>query len=285
MRDASPLRYPGGKWRLASFFKRLIALNFQAPPTYVEPYAGGASLALSLLFSESVREIFLNDLDPAVHAFWHSSLYASEQLCDLIARTPITLAEWERQRTVHRRCDTGDKVALGFATFFLNRTNHSGILNAGIIGGKGQGGRWKMDARFNRPALVARVARVARYQDRIHLSNEDAARFVRRHSRGTRKLMYLDPPYFGSGKHLYMNDYDVDDHKALLQRVSGLRCLWVVSYDDIGEVRTLYQGVGRSRRITLLHTARNARVGREVMFFAPTMRIPRMTSMPPAALG
>ena len=143
MRNASPLRYPGGKWRVAPFFERLIALNFESPPVYVEPYAGGASLALSLLFLNKVSQVFLNDLDPAIYSFWYCILKQTEEFAELLKNTPITPAEWRRQRRIYSEGIVSGRLKLGFATFFLNRTNHSGILNAGMIGGKDQIGEWK----------------------------------------------------------------------------------------------------------------------------------------------
>jgi len=275
MRNASPLRYPGGKWRLASFFERLIALNFDRPPIYVEPYAGGASLALSLLLSGRVSEVFLNDLDPAIHAFWHSVLKHTSSFIRLLITTPVTPSEWRRQKKIYAEGLTVGKLKLGFATFFLNRTNHSGILNGGMIGGKDQSSNWKIDARFNRVELAWRIKNIAHCRDRIHLSNRDAAEFLSDHNRSKSRMIYLDPPYYCSGQRLYLNAYRPEDHAQVRNKVLRLRCQWVVSYDDVPEIRDLY-ATQRSRRVNLLHTARTAHQGKEVMFFSPELSIPTL---------
>ena len=145
-----PLRYPGGKWRIAPFFENVIRLNGLSLTQYIEPYAGGASLALSLLFTELVSEIHLNDIDPAIYAFWYSVLTRNQDFIQLLNQTQVTPDEWQKQKAIYAKGATSDQFALGFATFFLNRTNHSGILNAGMIGGRKQQGTWKIDARFNR---------------------------------------------------------------------------------------------------------------------------------------
>ena len=147
MRSASPLRYPGGKWRLFVFFKQLIERNFAAAPSYIEPYAGGPSLALSLLFTGRVSDIWLNDLDPAIYACWSAMLDDTERFCNTLLDVAISLEQWRRQKEVYRRGPSAGTFPLGFATFYLNRTNHSGILNGGVIGGKAQEGAWKIDAR------------------------------------------------------------------------------------------------------------------------------------------
>ena len=272
MRDASPLRYPGGKWRLAAFFQQLITLNFRRSPIYIEPYAGGASLALSLLYTDKVKEIFLNDLDPAIYAFWHSVLNRTKALIHLIERTNVSPTEWRRQKKVYAAGMAAGTLSLGFATFFLNRTNHSGILNGGMIGGNAQSGDWKLDARYNREELIDRIAKIGSHRRRIHFWNTDAADFVRLNNRLKNTLTYFDPPYYRPA-HLYLNTYAPDDHARMRDFIVQLRSQWIVSYDDVPQIRKLYQNLP-CRRVQLLHTARAARQGKEVIFVSPDLRLP-----------
>ena len=273
MKDASPLRYPGGKWRVAPFFERVMALNNLTDCHYFEPYAGGGSLALSLLFQNRVSEIHLNDLNPAVHAFWYALLKRNQEFVELTQNTRVTPEEWNRQKLIHMKGSSAGKLALAFATFFLNRRNYSGILNGGMIGGKAQIGAWRLDARFNKPELIRRIRRVALFKTRIHLSCRDAIEFLTDCNAVRDGLVYLDPPYYRSGRDLYYNAYRPCDHAAVRDRVRKLRLPWIVSYDDVPEIRDLYSGF-RSRRLQLQHTARNTRIGREVLFFGPGLRIP-----------
>jgi DNA adenine methylase len=273
MKNASPLRYPGGKWRLASYFTRLLELNKLTDAVYVEPYAGSASLALSLLFEGRVRRVHLNDLDPAIHSFWDSVLAHNQEFQDRIAAVPVTPEEWTFQKSIYARGSPSGAFDLGFATFFLNRTNHSGILNGGMIGGKEQSGDWLLDARFNRRELIRRVRRIGAFKDRIEVTGVDAAKLLQKRRFGTNAIIYLDPPYYTKGKQLYLNAYRPEDHEGVRDIVLSLRHPWVVSYDDVRPIRVLYRGI-HSRSIELLHTARSARTGREVMFFSPGLRIP-----------
>lgn len=250
-----------------------MRLNYESPPVYVEPYAGGASLALSLLFGGLVSRVFLNDLDPAIYAFWRSVLDQPTQFISLIQRTPVSTAEWRRQKQTYQVRDLSKPLQLGFATFYLNRTSHSGILNGGVIGGRKQQGTWKIDARFNKPELVRRIERLVSFRDRIHVSGLDALSVLAIHRRRVRPLVYLDPPYFGAGRDLYMNAYRPGDHASVRDAVIALNVPWVVSYDDVPEIRTLYSGC-RSRRIVLRHNARVSKEGREVVFFSERLRIP-----------
>lgn len=273
MRDASPLRYPGGKWRFSTFFEQIICFNRLDSCDYFEPYAGGASLALSLLFANHVAEIHLNDLDPAVHAFWKIALTRNKDLRDLIDSTEITPEEWIRQKEIYKQGRAASILDLGFALFFLNRTNHSGILNAGMIGGRAQEGKWKVDARFNKPELIRRIKRIGSYRHRIHLTQLDAIDFLNQTKPSRNSLVYLDPPYYKAGARLYLNAYGPGDHAEVRKTVKKLSASWVVSYDDVPAIRKLYRSV-RSRHLSLQHTARSSKLGKEVLFFSPRLKIP-----------
>ena len=217
MEFLSPLRYPGGKAKVADFVQCLIKENALLDGTYVEPYVGGGSVALSLLFNEYVRDIYINDKDISIYAFWYSVLHESEALCKLIKDTPINVETWHKLKEIQSNKENIDLLNLGFSTFFLNRTNRSGILKAGVIGGYDQTGNYKIDARFNKDDLIERIQRIADYADRIHLSNEDAVTLVQRLNNELfhNVIFYLDPPYYVKGKGLYMNYYNDDDHQDI----------------------------------------------------------------------
>jgi DNA adenine methylase len=202
---------------LAAYVKRLMKVNRLLDGEYVEPYAGGAAIALELLFQEYVQRIHINDISRPVHAFWNSVLHQTEELCELIIGTPLTVEAWDTQKRVLVNESEHDDLAVGFATFFLNRTNRSGILNAGIIGGRNQTGPWKIDARYNSSELAYRIQAIASIKERISLSRLDALQFlksgIRRWSNKT--LIYLDPPYYVKGRDLYHDFYKQHDHEIV----------------------------------------------------------------------
>lgn len=276
----TPLRYPGGKGKLATFVKSVIEANDLEDGIYVEPYAGGSAIALELLFHEYVSQIYINDISRPVYAFWKSVLDHTEELVRLIRNTRLTVRSWDRQKRVLAHEGEHDDLALGFATFFLNRTNRSGILNGGIIGGRDQSGPWKIDARFNVPELVFRIESIAKLRGRIHLSRKDAIAFLSSKLNVWPKntLIYLDPPYYAKGKDLYYDYYTHEDHERIAEFVDGKidRQKWIVSYDNVKEIRKMYAGY---RRIVygLSYSARECRQGAETMFFCNGLQIPRRT--------
>jgi DNA adenine methylase len=279
LRYFTPLRYPGGKGKLASYIKRLIKENKLLDGEYVEPYAGGAGLALELLFHEYVSQIHINDLSRPVHAFWKSVLNDTDALCRLIRDTRLNIGAWDRQKKIFAHQSDFDDLSLGFATFFLNRTNRSGIFNGGIIGGRNQSGPWKIDARFNKDELIFRIESIAKMRNRIKLTRLDAISFLRRRIRKWPKktLIYLDPPYFDQGSELYYDFYRPEDHidvsEFVASKLEGR--YWIVSYDNVPQIRKLYIGY-RSIVYSVGYTARERRSGKEVMFFSSQLAIPNL---------
>lgn len=268
-RYLSPLRYPGGKQRLASYFERLIAANYKKPPRYIEPFAGGAGVALHLLVSGAVRTIHLNDLDRSVYAFWHSVLTKPCKLCALIKARRISVSEWDRQKEVQKSKADAPLLELGFSTLFLNRSNRSGILRGGMIGGRSQSGAWKIGARFDKTSLISRIEFISSYAKQITISNLDC--LVEKDLSFGHKgkpFVYFDPPYYDKGRDLYLNHFTPSDHEILSKRIVGATSLnWAVTYDDVPQVRKLYAGF-RSERYALSYTADKFRRGAERIYLS-----------------
>lgn len=177
----SPLRYPGGKSKFYDYIREILKCNNLIGETYIEPFAGGAGLALKLLFNNDVKRIVINDFDPAIYSFWYSILYETDAFCGLIDSTPITLDEWKNQRNIYMDNSDYTSLKLGFATFYLNRTNVSGVIKGGVIGGQEQTGTYKMDARFNKENLIKKIMKISGYRDQIVLLKQDAKEIGRAH--------------------------------------------------------------------------------------------------------
>ncbi|MDO8385932.1 MAG: DNA adenine methylase [Polaromonas sp.] len=280
MANATPLRYPGGKARLRPYIERLIRQNNLYDAHYVEPFCGGAGVAIELLLSYVVSAIHINDFDRAVFAFWHQAVHHTDELCARIEQSPCTMETWHSQKHVYKNRDTASLAELGFATFFLNRTNRSGILEAGVIGGKGQAGKWKLDARYNIPELIRRLQAIGALRSRIHVYNQDARAFLEavQPSLPQKSLVYLDPPYVEKGPGLYLNHFDANDHRTLAAWVKAhLLRPWIVSYDDHELVRECY-GTTTEFEMSLPYSAYgNARRGTELVYFSPELTPPDMT--------
>lgn len=277
----SPLRYPGGKQKLAPFIAELLRENDLINGHYVEPYAGGAGAALELLLSRQVNSVHLNDSSYAVYAFWNAILTEPERFCRSIESASLNVDEWKKHKEIVKHCINHDMFDVGFSTFFLNRVNRSGVLSGGLIGGQTQTGSWKMDARFTRNELIRRVETVAMNADAITISNLDAEEYLRANTSRLPEntLIYFDPPYFEKASGLYLNYYRKDDHSRIANVIQNkVRQKWVLSYDSAEEILSLYQN-RRSFIYDLQYNASKVYKGKEVFVFCDTLNLPTKSTL------
>lgn len=274
----SPLRYPGGKAKLGDFLIRVIRSNGFIEPEYVEPYAGGAAVALRLLFEEYVDSIVINDADPRVYCFWKAVAEQTGEFKDRVRATPASVDEWFRQREIYRESDLDKPFELGFAMFYLNRTTRSGIVhNGGPIGGYDQTGNYLINARYNPEELVRRIHRIGVYADRIDLSCCDGLELLQGiaedSDRARNVFAYLDPPYFDKGRELYMNHFTPAEHEALASFLGGdPGFAWVLTYDDVEAIGSLYAELPNVR-FGLSYSAHTRKEGSELLVHPPDVEV------------
>ena len=271
----SPLRYPGGKGKLEPFMELLIRQTGHLGGTYVEPFAGGAGIALELLEKGIVSDIVINDLDKGIYSFWRAILTETDRFINNIRNVELSIDEWNRQREIIDDCSRYS-YELGFATFYLNRTNRSGIIKGGVIGGIEQAGNWRMDARFNREALIERIVKIASRKNHIHLYNKDVNSFIQNYLPRYQHnaFVYFDPPYFGKGKQLYLNFFSYDDHVRIERMIDNhVNCDWVITYDDVQEIADIYQN-HILKRFDLNYSAAVKRKASEIIIFKRKSMIP-----------
>ena len=275
----SPLRYPGGKARLRHLLAEVISGSMSRCALYVEPFAGGAGAALGLLDAGVVDEVLINDIDPGIAAFWRSIFNRPDDLVDLIWRTEVSLESWHEQRRV-AACDSADDLDRGFATFFLNRTNRSGILGARPIGGLGQTGRWKLDCRFNRQALSERVLYLKRFRDRVSVREEDALALLEMVDHLSESIfIYADPPYISKSSDLYLDNLSWEDHLRLSTILNSRNTGWILTYDVDERVTSELYPDRRSARMQIRHSALQTQVGEEIVVLSDFCMKPRVATI------
>ena len=259
-------------------------LNSLGNRDLAEPFAGGAGASLCLLYLEEAPRIHINDADRAIHDFWWTILNRPQQFFALLSRTRVNMAEWRRQRDVYRTRGQVSRLRRGFSAFYLNRCNRSGIIvNGGPIGGVKQTGKWKLGARYNKPALRSRLEKVAEYRDRISVSDCDGIEFIDSLDSGS-VMFFIDPPYYHRGRTLYLSDLDAEYHADLAARLKATPdAAWVLTYDNCSEVRELYEDWATVRPFQLRYTATERREGCEVLIVPKWMQLP--VHQPSAALS
>ncbi|MCF7627935.1 DNA adenine methylase [Holdemanella sp. SCCA2] len=273
MISKSPLRYPGGKVKLYPFMEQLIRQNTVDPPIYVEPFAGGAGLALELLFNGNVERIMINDLDPAIYSFWYS--ITNEETFYLfinrVNEVDININEWKIQKDIYMHQDIHNKLELGFATFFLNRCNRSGILKAGPIGGQKQNGNYRIDCRFNKDRLIPLLRKIYDNRNRIDVTNLNAEEFIEYIDMNYDNLfIYLDPPYVDKGYQLYKNSFTKEDHVSLSKKIKKLKNKWFVTYDNTDLIKELYSDC-KTEIFNIQYSAGSKRVENEIAVYSDSI--------------
>lgn len=273
--NPSPLRYPGGKFKLYRYIEALVKTN--GCTTYIEPFCGGTAISLELLFNNVVNRVIINDFDYTIFCFWSSVLNQTDEFIEMIRETNISLQEWERQKEIRNNSEQYSLLEIGFSTFFLNRTNRSGIIDkAGPIGGKKQNGCYHIDCRFNKDRLIDQVKKIANYREKIQLYNMEALDFIDSVILKTRKsFTFFDPPYYGKGPELYTNFYIHGDHENLANYIMDKlkHRKWIVTYDNVNEIKNMYDKV-ENIEFGLQYTLQEKKSASEVMFFSQSIKRP-----------
>ncbi len=277
----SPLRYPGGKGKLVPFMEFMIKKLGHLGGVYIEPFAGGAGIALELLDKGIVNEIVINDYDKGIYSFWRAMLTETDRFIQDVRQVPLTMVEWDRQRNISLNLNDRYSYELGFATFYMNRTNRSGIIKGGVIGGVAQAGKWKMDARFNREELIKRIERITSKKKHIHLYNKDIESFITHYipKYQNNSLIYFDPPYYNKGEELYLNFFRDNDHKRIEKAIqTNIHSDWIITYDDSPQIVKIYNGY-EIKRFDLNYSAGKKRKASEIIVFKDLQMIPTDTEL------
>lgn len=272
----SPLRYPGGKAKLYRFVSPIIEINLAGQNrTYVEPFAGGAGLALKLLYNDKVDKIVLNDKDSSIFSFWCACLNDADKLCGMIEDCQINIGTWDAQKEIYLNPQNYTVLEVGFATFFLNRCNVSGVIRGGPIGGRDQSGVYPLGARFNKIELIRKIQSVSKNRERISVFNQDASNFMQKtlpRLNSDNLILNIDPPYVKKGPMLYENSFSASDHKALATVIQAVPYKWITTYDECELIYSLFTDY-RKEVITLNYSAGNTKYGKELMIYSDNINL------------
>lgn len=246
----NPLRYPGAKRSLTNYVDNLIQANNLQGCRFYEPYAGSAAVGLELLQRGVIGTLVLCEKDVLISAMWSCIFDQTDELCNLIRCTPISIETWHELEHYRRVTDINEYslIELGFAGIFFNRTNFSGIIKANPIGGMRQESEYKIDCRFNKNKIIGIIEKISEYRSRVEVFCGDALEFMRtqqNHFLREPCFAYFDPPYYEKGAKIYRHYYRSCDHVSLCNYVKNVRHLdWLISYDDAPFICALYGDTG-----------------------------------------
>ncbi|WP_260158023.1 DNA adenine methylase [Levilactobacillus brevis] len=291
----TPLRYPGGKGKITRFVGNIINQN-NLHDTYVEPFAGGAGVAINLLLNGQVDNIIINDLDTSVFAFWKAVTEEPQKLINMIEDVPFDYTDhaermtteerylyWQKVRSnlnFYRLSDGDHGIQEAFYFFVANRINVSGIVKGGPIGGKKQNGKYNISSRMNKQHLINRIIRISEHADQIIVKNLEATELIKLFSDGKltsreHSLMFVDPPYYSQGRALYSSFMTDALHRMIAKELANsLNLNWILTYDTAPQIRELYADTNVVQELYKIQYSANKR-GRfnEFLFHSPNIRV------------
>ena len=240
----TPFRYPGSKSSFTGIVKEYVLHNGLKGCKVVEPYAGSAAVTLALVSEGVCSSGVIVERDPLIYSFWKVAFSNPEALIRRIEGSEATLSTWHELRPLlsYKEPNNGDLVEMAFAALFFNRTNFSGVLHSGPIGGQDQSSAYKIDCRFNRKELLLKIQKFSAVSKKIEVCFGDPIDVIKSCSRQTKTLFYIDPPYFIQGRKLYRYYYKLKDHLALSKALQKSKFNWILSYDDHDVIKSLYEG-------------------------------------------
>lgn len=276
--DISPLRYPGGKAKLSRFMALFIVSNKLDGCTLIEPFCGGAGGTLPLLISGLIDKLVLNDLNPCIASFWRCLVKDTDSLISLIQSEAVNLEAWHHWRNIYHNHEGHTDLEKGFSAFFLNRTNRSGMLHAGPIGGRIQSHEnYTIDCRFNKETLIKRIELIAQFANKIKVTENDACISLNRRTED--EFIYADPPYVQEGRNIYNKfSFTEKDHTRFSRKIMRSKAHWLLSYDNHPLIHQLYSSSGMNI-IELSYAINKARIGRELLIASANSRQPNLQNL------
>jgi len=265
----SPLRYPGSKQALVPYVIRFLKENRLHTEHWYEAFAGGASISLSLLKREVVKQATLIEKDPLIYAFWECVRSDPAILCERIRTLDVSMKTWKRFQKF-REPDAVSKyplIDLGVAGLFFNRTNYSGIIGANPIGGMSQESEYKINCRFTKNTVITRICEAASVAKRLTVIHGDAVSHLRQRKDtilNKKAVVYIDPPYYAQGQKLYRYHFFDKDHQRLARFLNSSEFPWLVSYDNAPFIAGLFREK-LQKPIRLQYTVRQARSAEELI--------------------
>jgi DNA adenine methylase len=232
-----PLAYIGGKNRIA---KKIIEI-FPQHVTYVETFAGGAQ---TLFHKEPSKVEVLNDLDSDVVTFFRVCQLHSDELIRY-ARFAVVSREWfDLLQSQEPKTLTDIQRAMRF--LYLQKNAYAGLVRKRKFGYS-----VTEPSRFNPESIPELIENTHKRLARVQIEHLPYEQILEKYDRPT-SLFYLDPPYFG--RKLYNFNFSETDFVELAKRIDELRGKFVLSLNDLPEVRRIF-GRFHIREIELAYTA------------------------------
>lgn len=242
----SPLRYPGGKNKLAKYIKKVLDYNRFKTKILVEPFVGGGSVSLNFLLNGWTEKVVIADRDQLIYSFWKTLFNNPDYLIRFIKDVDVNIENFYKYKEIATDKKIDDEKKLAEACLFLNRTSFSGILknNAGPLGGKGQNSNYKINCRFNKKSLIEKIKYFSQFKNKVIVllyNWKETIKYVEKIKGNDKTLFYFDPPFYKKADGLYRYYFEEKEHLILSKKIKNLKNKWILSYDRAKKIREIYK--------------------------------------------
>ncbi len=236
VRHLSPFRYPGGKTWLVPLIRQWLK---RRPTEFIEPFAGGGIISLTVASEELSRHVTMAELDNQVAAVWKTILVNNEAewLAEKIISFELTL-ESVLKELARPPESTGQKA---FQTILKNRTFHGGIIASGSAPvRRGENGRG-VKSRWYAETLRKRILNIAAFSERITFIEGDGLELIKQNAHRSDVAFFIDPPYTAAGKRAGRRLYTHCElnHEELFDSVDTVSGDFLMTYDTAEGVQEL----------------------------------------------
>lgn len=234
----SPFRYPGGKTWLVPYVRQWLNNYHKKPADFIEPFAGGGIVSLSVLFDGLADHITTIERDEQVAAVWKAMLLHGEELASQIVSFDLT-----KDNVTNALASAGTTTLdIAFQTIIRNRVQRGGIMapGAGLLkhgeNGHGIASRWYPET------LSKRINEIVQKAASITFIEGNGIDYIAANAGLDNVLWFVDPPYTVAGRRLYR--YSEIDHHSLFDAMSRVKGDFLMTYDNAEPIHALASKFG-----------------------------------------
>ncbi len=263
----SPFRYPGGKTWFVPYLRDWLQSKSKLPTRFIEPFAGGGIVSLTVAFERLAKHVVFAELDPGVAAVWRVVLNGqAEWLAKEILNFDLSIENV--RKVLHTPVETVREKA--FQTILRNRVQRGGIMAAGAgLVKTGENGRGLM-SRWYPETLARRIREINHEKDRLTFVEGDGFVLIEEQRADKDAVFFIDPPYTLAARRLYTKWHM--DHRRLFAAMQACRGDFLMTYDNTPEIAALAAEFGFEAKPVAMKNTHHAKmtellIGRDLGWF------------------
>ena len=247
----SPLRYPGGKSRVAKLLCQYIPPHTE----YREPFVGGGAI---FFYKPKVEKNWINDLHPGLYALWRTLRDHFPEFADLCKAQDTTdlratFDYWINRFDLMKAEGNAQLVERAVQYYFINRT----VWTGRVVFDPARRSRLYFSNPEGWGKLEKKLRHLRACAEKLRGVRITCKPFEKCLGGATPEtFIYADPPYYRDSldtptSRLYEGHFAIEQHESLRDLLANCPARVMISYDDRPEVRRLYSDRKKWRIIKL----------------------------------